>query len=88
MISPIPRESEATEGRGRQEILTDLDHVRPIPVREPVNIRIRFATTTRADILQAVPGMRRVDGTTVEYDAVDMTEAYKLIRLMYKYVSW
>ena len=71
-----------------QAALTDLNHVRPISVREPVNIRIRFATTTRADILQAVPGMRRADGTTVEYDAVDMTEAYKLIRLMYKYVSW
>ena len=68
--------------------LTDLDHIRPIPVREPVNIRMRFATTTRADILQAVPGMRRVDGTSVEYDATDMTEAYMLIRLMYKYVSW
>jgi D-aminopeptidase len=49
---------------------------------------VRFATTTRVDILQAVPGMRRVDGTSVEYDATDMTEAYMLIRLMYKYVSW
>ena len=68
--------------------LEDLDHARPISVREPVNIKVRFATTTRVDILQAVPGMRRVDGTSVEYDATDMTEAYMLIRLMYKYVSW
>ncbi len=68
--------------------IEDLDHARPISVREPVNIRVRFATTTRVDILQAVPGMRRVDGTSVEYDATDMTEAYMLIRLMYKYVSW
>jgi len=30
----------------------------------------------------------RVDGYTVEYVASDMVEAYKLIRLMYKYVSW
>jgi D-amino peptidase len=68
--------------------IEDLDHARPISVREPVNIGVRFATTTRVDILQAVPGMRRVDGTSVEYDATDMTEAYMLIRLMYKYVSW
>ena len=68
--------------------IEDLDHARPISVREPVNIKVRFATTTRVDILQAVPGMRRVDGTSVEYDATDMTEAYMLIRLMYKYVSW
>ena len=49
---------------------------------------MRFATTTRADILQAIPGMRRVDGFTVAYTARDMVEAYQLIRLMYKYVSF
>ena len=49
---------------------------------------MRFSSTTRADILQAVPGMRRVDGTTVEHEARTMDEAYRLIRLMYKYISW
>jgi D-amino peptidase len=57
-------------------------------VKEPVKIRMRFASTTRADILEAIPGMRRVDGTTVEYEARTMVEAYELIRLMYKYISW
>ncbi len=70
------------------EALAHLDSATPLHVNEPINIRMRFASTTRADILQAIPGMRRVDGTSVEYDARDMTEAYKLIRLMYKYVSW
>ena len=54
----------------------------------PIIVRARFATPTRADILQAVPGMSRVDGYTVEYAADDMDQAYRLIRLMYKYVSW
>ena len=58
------------------EALAHLDGATPLQVSEPVNIRLRFASTTRADILQAIPGMRRVDGTTVEYDARDMTEAY------------
>jgi D-aminopeptidase len=49
---------------------------------------MRFATTTRADIVQAIPGMGRVDGYTIEYTATDMVEAYELIRLMYKYISW
>ena len=70
------------------EALAHLDIATPLQVSEPINIRMRFASTTRADILQAIPGMRRVGGTSVEYDARDMTEAYKLIRLMYKYVSW
>ena len=49
---------------------------------------MRFATTTRADILQAIPEMRRLDGFTVEYTAASMDQAYRLIRLMYKYVAW
>ena len=55
---------------------------------EPAVVRVRFATTTRVDILQAVPDMRRVDGTTVEYTVRDMTEGYMLVRLMYKYIVW
>ena len=71
-----------------REALSDLASARPLEVGEPVTVRMRFATTTRADILQAVPGMRRVDGSAVEYDAGSMDEAYRLIRLMYKYISW
>ncbi len=70
------------------EALGDLESATPLKITEPVNIQMHFSSTTRSDILQAIPGMRRVDGTTVEYDAQNMTEAYKLIRLMYKYVSW
>ena len=70
------------------EALADLDSATPIAVQEPVTVRMRFATTTRADILQAIPGMRRIDGWTVEYDAETMVAAYKMVRLMYKYISW
>ena len=70
------------------EALSDLDNARTPAITEPVTIKIRFATTTRADVLQAIPGMSRVDGTTVEYTAQTMDQAYRLIRLMYKYVSW
>ncbi len=75
----------------RTTTLDALDHlseVSPLVTQDPVTVRMRFATTTRPDILQAVPGMRRSDGYTVEYVAANMVEAYKLVRLMYKYVSW
>jgi len=65
-----------------------LDSATPLSVSDPINIRIRFASTTRPDVLEAIPGLRRVDGNTVEYDANNMTEAYKLIRLMYKYIAF
>ena len=82
---------EVVRGRLRVATAAALDTLpaaEPLAVTAPVQIRMRFATTTRADILQSIPGMRRLDGTTVEYDAQSMLEAYKLIRLMYKYVSW
>ena len=82
---------EDVRNRLRQATLDALDTLgdaRPLEVGGPATVRMRFASTTRADILQAVPGMRRLDGTSVEYRAGNMVEAYKLIRLMYKYISW
>ena len=70
------------------EALANLASATPLQVSDPINIRMHFASTTRVDILQAIPGMSRSDGTHVEYTAKNMTEAYQLIRLMYKYVSW
>lgn len=61
---------------------------RPVAAAGPVTVRLRFDTTTRADIVQVIPGVRRVDGTTVEWQAASMSEAYPMIRLMYRYVSW
>jgi D-amino peptidase len=68
--------------------LASLATAKPFNLGKPVQVKMRFATTTRADVLQAIPGMRRVDGFTVAYTAEDMEQAYKLIRLMYKYISF
>lgn len=71
-----------------QAALQKLPSARVLNVQQPVTVRMKFATTTRAEILQAIPDMRRLDGYTVEYTARTMDEAYRLIRLMYKYISW
>lgn len=68
--------------------MAELDSASPLEVQEPVDVRMRFASTTRADILQAIPGMLRIDGWTVEYEAATMDEAYRMVRLMYKYIRW
>jgi D-amino peptidase len=61
---------------------------RPLAASGPVTVRLRFDTTTRADIVEVIPGVRRVDGKTVEWQAPSMRDAYPMIRLMYRYVSW
>ncbi len=73
---------------GTTTALKSISQRRPFDIGSPVTIRLRFASTTRPDILQAIPGLIRVDGYTVEYEAENMDEAYRLIRLMYKYISW
>ena len=60
---------------------------KPIKLKNNVSIKLKFSSTTHAEILQAIPNMKWIDGYTVQYDAKDMVEAYALIRLMYKYVK-
>ena len=85
-----PEEVRARLRAATLEALQSVASAQPLRLDSggPVTLRMRSASTTRADILQAIPDMRRINGTTVEYDARDMTEAYALIRLMYRYVSW
>lgn len=59
----------------------------PLELGSPVEIRMRFSSTTHVDILQSIPGMSKVDGFTIRYVARSMDEAYRLIRLMYRFVS-
>ncbi|SVB86491.1 uncharacterized protein METZ01_LOCUS239345 [marine metagenome] len=59
----------------------------PLELGSPVEIRMRFASTTHVDVLQSIPGMSKIDGFTIRYVARNMDEAYRLIRLMYRFVS-
>ena len=60
---------------------------KPIKLKNNVSIKLKFSSTTHAEILQAIPNMKWIDGYTIQYNAKDMVEAYALIRLMYKYVK-
>ncbi len=73
--------------RTTREALIKLDSFKPWILQGPINVRIRFQSTARPHVLQAIPGVVREDGYTVRFQAKDMTEAYQLIRLMYKYVT-
>jgi D-amino peptidase len=59
----------------------------PWGVGSPVRIRMRFTSPTHVEILQSIPGMSKLDGYTVAYTATDADEAYRLIRLMYRFVG-
>jgi D-amino peptidase len=67
--------------------LTNRSNAKPWVIGKPVKVRLRLADNTVTQILQAIPGVRQVDGFTVEFTAPTMADAYRLIRLMYRFVS-
>ena len=64
-----------------------LGSAKPLKIATPVRVRLRLSDTTIPALLEAIPGVRQIDGFTVEFTAPGMREAYRLIRLMYRYVS-
>jgi D-amino peptidase len=72
-----------------KEAMKSIGKVKPYAaVTGPVEFKIKVDSPTRADVAMSIPGMKRVDGYTVSFQAKDMSEAYKLIRVVYKYISW
>lgn len=59
----------------------------PFDLGEPVRVEMRFSSTTHVDVLMSIPGMEKVDGFTVGYTAENADQAYRLIRLMYRFVQ-
>lgn len=86
MKSPEIVREELAEGA--RAALATLGDASPLSIDGPVAVRIRFASTTRPYILEAIDGVRRIDGYTVEFTSRDMESAYAMIRLAYRFVSW
>lgn len=79
----VRRELAAAVGRA----LDARASAQPLRMQEPVRVRMRFDDTTRPQILEAIPGVRRSDGYTVEFTMPTMMEAYRMIRFMYRFVT-
>lgn len=71
-----------------KEAIKNIKNFKLIHVKEPVEFTIKFNTPTRADVAMGIPGFKRIDGSTISYEANNMDEAYRLIRIAYKYLSW
>lgn len=76
-----------TDGVGRALDRLAAGGFEPLDLGTPIRIRMRFASTTHVDILMSIPGVSKLDGFTVTYTAENVDQAYKLIRLMYRFVQ-
>lgn len=70
------------------EAIRDIRNARTVAVTKPIEVLVKVDNPTRADVAMSIPGVKRVDGYTVGFTAKDMEEAYREIRLIYKYLSW
>lgn len=72
---------------GVRQALAGRSATQPWDPGTPVRVRLRLADVTLPQILTAIPGVEQVDGFTVGFTAPDMDAAYRMIRLMYRFVS-
>jgi D-amino peptidase len=58
------------------------------PVRTtPVNVQMQFKTTLIPEIVEAFPNIKRVAPDTVAYSSDSMPAAYRLIRVLYRFIN-
>ncbi|MGC8975823.1 MAG: M55 family metallopeptidase [Thermoprotei archaeon] len=55
---------------------------KPFKIETPVTVRVGFHESGFADIAELLPIVKRVDGITVEYEARDPIEAYKILEVL------
>ncbi|HWQ09969.1 MAG TPA: M55 family metallopeptidase, partial [Holophaga sp.] len=53
----------------------------PLLVTTPVVMRIEFASSQMGDMASLMPGAKRLDGRTIEFEAPSMPEAYQRFRV-------
>ncbi len=50
-------------------------------------VELRYTTALYADIAEGIPGVDRVDATTVGFQVDEYPAAYRMIRVLYKHLS-
>lgn len=53
----------------------------------PVRVRLRYRNFTYPEIAEAFPTITRVDPETIEFTAETMPAAYRLIRVLYRFIN-
>jgi D-amino peptidase len=53
----------------------------------PVRVRLRYRNFTYPEIAEAFPTIKRVDPDTIEFTADTMPAAYRLIRVLYRFIN-
>jgi len=75
-----PKKARALIKKTVTEALADAGNIKPYRVEEPVEVKIRYATSTMADVVAILPYIERVDGRTVKAVFSSYPEALRGLR--------
>lgn len=75
-----PKKARALIKRTVTEALADTSSIEPLRVEEPVEVKLRYVTSTMADVVALLPYVERVDGRTVKALFNDYPEAIRGLR--------
>jgi len=75
-----PKKARALIKKTVAEALANTSNIEPYRVEEPVEIKLRYATSTMADVVAILPYVERIDGRTVKAVFNDYPEALRGLR--------
>ena len=67
---------------GVKTALARRSEMKPVTITTPITLEVELSMASDADAAMFVPGLERVDGSTVRYRAADALLAYKISRLL------
>ena len=84
-LVPLDEARRAIETAAREAVAAAR---KPAPVRRgPVEVRMRFDNVLVPEIAEAFPTIRRPQPDTIEFSAETMPAAYRLIRVLYRFIN-
>ena len=85
-LRPVDEVHGELEAKARQAML-DLESHAPWNVGSPFTVEMRLANATLIDVADGIPGVEKVDALTVRFTEGDPEQAYRLIRILYKFLG-
>ena len=70
-----------------RDAMLNLDRGEPWVLAFPWTVEMSVGSTTHADVAEGIPGVERVDPNTVRFRSDDPRDAYRLIRILYRFLS-
>ncbi len=73
--------------REAKSAMLELDRHQPWVLGSPYTVEMTVGSTAHVDVSVTIPGVERVDPNTMRFTESDIRTAYKMIRLLYRFIS-